>query len=138
LKHYIENDVDKAVGHGEDLLKRDELMKGISNYNAHDLLYTLATAHSLEGTQNMRAIEIYEKALDIVDKHNEETVAEMVINRGYSMNNMGIVKFWEFMNQTQNPEDPEVKAKLPEIVKLLEGAMKDLKGSIRSFEEFDI
>lgn len=47
LKHYLENDVDKCVDYGNDMLNQKDDLKWLSYYNQHDLYFTVGTAHIL-------------------------------------------------------------------------------------------
>jgi len=85
--------------YGDELLKDSHLIKGITTYNKHDLYYTVGTAYTLEGTNGLKAVDLFKECLYFVDQNNKEvTDSQLLLNWGYALNNIGMTQFWEFIN----------------------------------------
>lgn len=121
LKYYMNYDVDKCCKYGEKLLSNNYFnYDRLSPHDQYDLHHTLGTAYSLEGTSHKQCFKAYEKSIEIAEKSNaESTDEEARIPLGYALNNIGMSKFWYFMEKSRelSQEIPDDRAKLEEMIK---------------------
>lgn len=103
LKYYLNFDVDKCCKHGKDALsdKFFEYAK-LSKPEQYDLQHTVGTAYSLEGTSHEDSFKCYKAAVRAADEYNK-TAQDPThrIAKGYALNNMGMGKFWYFMEKSK-------------------------------------
>lgn len=145
LKYYLNRDVDKCCQYGEKLLQgKDFDLDKISAYEKYDLYHTLGTAYGLEGTSHEKSFECYDESLKVADQNNEEvTEPKAKISKGYALNNLGMGKFWYFMEKTREISQSgegdrnQVELQIQQYADVFEQGIKDIKNSVIDFEEFD-
>eukprot|EP00347_Sterkiella_histriomuscorum_P004387 403360655 len=142
LKFYIDCDIDKACDYGSDLLSDYEQV--LNNSDLTDLKFSLATSYSLQGIELDSAEKLFTESLEIAPP-------EM---KGYIYNNHGINHFYQFVEKSQSiAQDKEMKDvgkpqmldelagkgldKIQEMLRHMEGAIVNLKLSVRAIENFD-
>jgi len=119
-------------------------MDEISNQEKYDIFHTQGTAYALEGTSHEKSFKNYDESLRVADIVNEDPEQQMKIPKGYSLNNMGIGKFWYFLEMTKElgkaHEGEQDKAKMEKVIQpyvdIFEQGIKDLKNSVIEFEDF--
>lgn len=120
FKYLLTFDVDKCVKFGEELKSNRKLdYDKLNDYEKNDINHTLGTAYGLEGTSHEQSFKCYNECLEIADKHNEKiSKQEERIGKGYALNNLGIGRFWYFMEKAKElSKDGEPdKAKLEKHV----------------------
>lgn len=113
---------------GHELIQ--EVGASLNPINRQDLKFSVATAHSLICDDIELALSLYDEAL------KEEGTQEM---RGVILNNLGMTNFFNFIALSQGEEDPaQIPAeKLQKILKAANEAIKQLKLSVLTFEDFN-
>ena len=130
LKFYMENNIDKALDFSNELI--DEIENILTPEDLGDLYFSNATSVALQGDtgQFPRAIKMFEHCLEGAPSEQ---------NKGYIYNNLGMVKFYSFIDKSSKLQDPQ-GAGIDLMKPILEDfsmAVKNLKSSVRSFEQFE-
>ena len=143
FKYYLHYDVDKSWKFGEDMKSNKifELDK-LSLYEKNDFYHSLGTAYSLEGTSHQKSFDCFDQWLELSDLINMNAEKpQFKVNKGHALNNLGISRFWYFMEKTReigemkiSDENKSQEAK--KYVPTLEQGIKDLKNSVLQFEDF--
>ena len=102
LKFYLDNNIDKAIDYGHELI--DDLGAMLPEITQQDLKFTVATAHSLKCDDLDGAIDLYNQTLFTGDD-DQELVAnnpDLTEMRAIIYNNLGISHFFNFMEMTSS------------------------------------
>lgn len=145
LKHHLTYDVDKCHKLGKACLESKFFdYSSLIPHEKFDLQHTLGTAYGLEGTFHEDSFTCYEESIRIADEFNAtNTTPEAEIQKGFALNNLGMGRFWYFMEKTkeisqdESLERAQIEAEIRKFSTILEQGIKDLKNSVKSFEKFE-
>ena len=145
LKHYLNYDLDKCCKYGNELIESKYFTyDDLTAHEKFDLQHTLGTSLSLEGTSHEQSFKCYNESVKVAEEFNAENkVKEAKIQKGFALNNLGMGKFWYFMEKTReiSTSGEENRAKLEQatrpFVKIFEEGIKDIKNAVKDFERFE-
>ncbi|CAI2367882.1 unnamed protein product [Moneuplotes crassus] len=145
LKYYLNYDVDKCHVLGKDMIDSKYLdYSKLIPHEKFDLQHTLGTAYGLEGTLHKESFDCYNESIEIADEYNASNkVPEAHIQTGFSLNNLGMSRFWYFMEKTKEisqsgeEDKSKIEAEVKKYVDTFEQGIKDLKKAVLAFENFD-
>jgi hypothetical protein len=93
LKFYLEYNVDQACDYGNDLLS--DLQDRLPSQDLSDLLFSLATALSLQGSHLTDAESLFTQALTHLDS---DKLSQPM--KPFLLNNLGLTHFYQFIEKS--------------------------------------
>lgn len=97
LKFYIENDIEKAISYGTELI--EEVSQILPKEDQDDLKFSVATSHALKGN-----LENFEQVTTMFMECAESMAPAQ---RGFVLNNLGMYHFFNFIKMSTELKDPQ-------------------------------